>query len=164
MKLVTVSLIAVVMLALQNPGISQAPPRPHMQIPDKFTNLQVLPKNISKEELVNTMRMFSRSLGTRCDACHVMSEDKADFASDQKDNKNAARNMMKMVRDININYMPKLEPLPGEEKEDKKGVNCWTCHRGHKEPEEGPPADEHGQNGPPRPQQEEHDDEHEHEK
>jgi hypothetical protein len=161
MRLITGLVLALLLVGIQDKASSQAPPSPHMQIPDKFTNLQVLPKDISKEKLVNTMRMFSRSLGTRCDTCHVMSEDKADFASDQKDNKNAARNMMKMVRDINANYMPKLEPLPGEEKEDNKGVNCWTCHRGHKEPEEGPPADEKGQNGPPRPQQQEHEDEHE---
>jgi len=52
-----------------------------------------------------------------------------------------------MVRDIDKKYMPKLQPLPGEEKK-QTSVNCWTCHRGHKEPEQGPPTEEHHE-GPP---------------
>ncbi len=35
------------------------------QIPDKFTNLKVLPKDISKGELVGIMRAFSGALGVR---------------------------------------------------------------------------------------------------
>jgi hypothetical protein len=119
-----------------------------MQLPDKFTNLQVLPKDISKEDLVNTMRLFSRSLGVRCDHCHEVSEEHQDWASDKKDAKNAARNMMKMVQEINANFMPKFEPLPGEEKK-QTGVNCWTCHRGQKEPAQGPPPEEHREGPPP---------------
>jgi len=118
-------------------------------LPDKFTNLQVLPKDISKDDLVNTMRLFARSLGVHCDHCHEeIGEDRVDWASDKKDAKNAARNMMKMVHAINANYMPKLEPLPGEEAK-QKGVNCWTCHRGEKEPAEGPPPEEHREGPPP---------------
>jgi len=129
---------------------SQAPAqaqRTRRQLPDKFTNLQVLPKGISKEQLVDTMRLFSRSLGVHCDHCHEVSEQSADWASDKNENKLAARTMLKMVRDINANYMPKSEPLPGEQSGDK--VNCWTCHRGQKEPAEGPPAEEHREGPPP---------------
>jgi thioredoxin reductase len=45
------------------------------QIPDKFTNLKVLPKDISKQELQSTMRGFAFALGVRCEHCHV--EEKA---------------------------------------------------------------------------------------
>jgi len=125
-------------------------PRKRPQLPDKFTNLQVLPKNISKDQLVSTMRLFSRSLGVHCDFCHEVSETSQNWASDKKDEKNAARNMMKMVHDINTNFMPKLEPLPGEEMK-QANVNCWTCHRGQKEPAQGPPAEEEHHQGPPPP-------------
>ncbi|MGZ4816765.1 MAG: c-type cytochrome [Terriglobales bacterium] len=146
----TVTIAAVVLIASVRPAVSQAPqqePRHRMPIPDKFTNLQVLPKDIPKDDLVQTMRTFSRSLGVRCDFCHEFQDDNPDFASDKKDEKNAARNMMRMVYDINTNYMPKLQPLPGEEKK-QTGVNCWTCHRGEKQPAEGPPPEEHHE-GPP---------------
>ena len=126
----------------------QPPQQRRMPLPDKFTNLQVLPKDISKDDLVATMRLFSHSLGVHCDFCHEVSETSHDWASDRKDEKNAARNMMKMVHEVNTHYMPKLEPLPGEEKK-QANVNCWTCHRGHKEPEQGPPPEEHRQGPPP---------------
>ena len=41
------------------------------QIPDKFTNLKVLPKDIAKRDLVETMRSFSMALGVTCQHCHV---------------------------------------------------------------------------------------------
>lgn len=143
-----------VLLVLTACSLSSAaqtpPPRRRPQLPDKFTNLQVFPKDISKDKLVDAMRLFSRSLGVHCDHCHEeVSEDKVDWASDKKEAKNAARAMMKMVHEINTNYMPKSEPLPGEEKEHENHVNCWTCHRGQKEPAEGPPAEEH-RDGPPQ--------------
>ena len=152
MRLILVTSLAILLMATVEPAFSQAPPqeqRHRMPIPDTFTNLQVLPKDISKDDLVGIMRTFSRSLGVRCDFCHEFNDDKPDFASDKKDEKNAARNMMRMVGDINKNYMPKLQPLPGEEKK-QTGVNCWTCHRGQKQPAQGPPPEEH-QEGPPPP-------------
>jgi Photosynthetic reaction centre cytochrome C subunit len=163
MRRFTVPVMSVFVVLLTLPTFAQAPapPRRRPQLPDKFTNLQVLPKDISKDKLVDTMRLFSRSLGVHCDHCHEATEDHADWASDKKDAKNAARTMMKMVNDINTNFMPKTEPLPGEEKEDAKHVNCWTCHRGQKEPAEGPPAEEHRE-GPQQPQEREHEDERPH--
>jgi hypothetical protein len=41
------------------------------QIPDKFTNLQVLPKDVAKRELVAAMRGIASDLGVRCAHCHV---------------------------------------------------------------------------------------------
>ena len=41
------------------------------QLPDKFTNLKVLPKDISKAELQSTMRGFAFALNVRCEHCHV---------------------------------------------------------------------------------------------
>ena len=44
------------------------------QIPDRFTNLQVLPEDIPRDSLVSLMRSFTFATGLRCDGCHVMGE------------------------------------------------------------------------------------------
>ncbi|HEX3155425.1 MAG TPA: hypothetical protein VHV32_12410, partial [Candidatus Angelobacter sp.] len=41
------------------------------QIPDKFTNLQVLSKETPKAELVSIMRTYAGDLGVRCGFCHT---------------------------------------------------------------------------------------------
>src|SRR5919202_4175897 len=42
-----------------------------MQIPEKFENLKVLPKDIPRDTLVQVMRTFAMSLGVRCTYCHA---------------------------------------------------------------------------------------------
>lgn len=103
------------------------------QIPDKFTNLQVLPKDISKDELVSTMRGFASGLGVRCTHCHVggTATDLTGmkFESDDKKEKKIARAMMAMVREINGPLLKKTgieNPVP---------VKCATCHHGVMRPE-----------------------------
>lgn len=56
----------------QTPPAQQmpAPGAPRWQPPDP-TNLQVLPKDIPKAQLVQTMRGFAMGLGVRCEHCHV---------------------------------------------------------------------------------------------
>ena len=62
--------------------------RAEAQIPDTFTNLQVLPKDTSKAELTSTMRRFAFALGVRCEYCHVENADKKfDYATDDKQEK-----------------------------------------------------------------------------
>lgn len=103
------------------------------QIPDKFTNLQMLPKDIGKGELVGTMRDFASALGQRCNYCHVGenldSLEGYDFASDEPEHKRVARVMMQMVDEINRTLLPKIGKEPTHK------VTCVTCHRGIKEPE-----------------------------
>ena len=41
------------------------------QVPDEYTNLKVLPKDIGKRELLGTMKSFAGALGMRCSDCHV---------------------------------------------------------------------------------------------
>ena len=41
------------------------------QPPAAPTNLQVLPKDISREELIATMRGYTAGLGVQCNYCHV---------------------------------------------------------------------------------------------
>ncbi len=122
-------LVALAALCLALPATTRA------QIPTKFKNLKVLPKDISRRELMETMRGFAGGLGVRCSACHVGEEGKPlstyDFASDKKAMKRDARVMLRMVRTINGDYLAKL---PQRDTPNVK-VTCNTCHRGVRRPE-----------------------------
>lgn len=99
------------------------------QMPDKFTNLQVLPKDIGKEDLMQVMRNFSFATGLRCEGCHVQKADKKiDFPLDDKEQKKTARVMWKMVMAINGDYIDKLGKANPNE------VRCVTCHHGISQP------------------------------
>lgn len=103
------------------------------QLPDKFTNLKILPKTIAKDDLVSTMRGFSVGLGVRCNYCHSeMDSTKGkgmDWASDAKKEKTIARNMMTMVAAINKSYIAKAGI------ESPAQVRCITCHHGVQVPQ-----------------------------
>src|ERR1700730_6925081 len=101
------------------------------QFPHKFTDLKVLPKDISKHEMESTMRGFAFALGVRCGDCHV--EKKApdhglDFAADDKDAKKTARLMLQMVAAINHDYISKVSKTPPNAATIR--VQCVTCHHG----------------------------------
>jgi hypothetical protein len=139
-KKVLVVLILIIGCAMPNqPGpVTTAAP------PSEFKNLQVLPRNITRDELLATMRGFTRGLGVRCDHCHVVTatqpRQEFDFPSDTKENKRAARGMLRMVMEINRTLIPRALQAAGERVEEgEQFVTCWTCHRGHEEPEEPPP-------------------------
>jgi hypothetical protein len=126
---------------------------------EKPKNLKVLPKDITHEELMKTMHDYNRALGVHCDFCHAHSKadpSKMDFASDEKEEKETARDMYKMMMKINKKYF--------KAGKDEKGnvmlsVGCYTCHNGHKEPVEAPagpdmkggPQGAPGQGTPPPP-------------
>ena len=105
------------------------------QIPDTFTNLNVLPKDIKKQELVGVMRSFSGALGVRCTHCHVGENpadlSSVDFASDAKDTKKIAREMMKMSGEVNSILARNI----GSMRPDPVQVRCVTCHHGLPKPE-----------------------------
>jgi hypothetical protein len=101
--------------------------------PDSLLNLKVFPKSTPVMDLVGTMRNFAGGLGVRCQFCHVGEEGKPlgtfDFASDEKRTKKVAREMIRMVQEINR----RLDTLP-ERKQDGLQVSCITCHRGVSRP------------------------------
>ena len=96
------------------------------QIPDEFTNLQILPKDIKKGDLVLMMRNMAGGLGVRCNHCHVGPDNLQgmDFATDEIDSKKVAREMMKMVQTINGTYLKGLDTGRSHVQE----VKCITCH------------------------------------
>ena len=103
----------------------------------EFHNLQVLPQNITHDQLIATMRTFAGSLGVRCDHCHVPlpegPKEHFDFPNDSKPEKAAARLMIRMTQNINGQYISRLH-------ESDASVVCFTCHHGKSVPEmQAPP-------------------------
>ena len=110
------------------PSLSEA------QIPTEFTNLRVLPEDITPDDLLNVMRGFSLELGVRCQYCHVggdgISFEGVEFPSDDDPDKRKARFMLRMVNNLNNNVLP----LIPERDEPSVEITCKTCHRGAPKP------------------------------
>src|ERR1043166_9977439 len=104
--------------AAQQPGSAGAT-RPKLEV------LQSLPE----AQLFPLMNLIGTSLGVRCDHCHVQANPDLSrtpsnvggwvWDRDDKAPKRLAREMMKMVVDLNTSR------FGGEAK-----VTCFTCHRG----------------------------------
>ncbi len=90
-------------------------------------NIKVL-NGLPESQLIPVMNFFSASMGRRCNYCHVNNQGQWDYASDAKPEKAAAREMVKLVMDINkTTERLKLDP-----------VSCYTCHRGRTSPQSIP--------------------------
>jgi photosynthetic reaction center cytochrome c subunit len=103
--------------------------------PDSLVNVKVIPKNTPVIQVIGMMRNFAGALGVRCQFCHVGQEGQPlssfDFAKDEKRTKLTARQMMRMVEEINH----RLDTLPEHEKMmSHVEVTCQTCHRGVNRP------------------------------
>lgn len=85
-------------------------------------NIKVL-TGMPQSQLLPAMNFISASLGVWCTYCHVNKDDKWDFVSDEKPEKSSAREMIKMVQNINKTTF-KGSPA----------VSCYTCHRGKTSP------------------------------
>jgi photosynthetic reaction center cytochrome c subunit len=90
-----------------------APPQPTQPAEQVFENIQVL-KGIPAGDLQGAMSFIASSLGVDCDYCHQQ-----DFGLDKEPAKLRAREMIRMVRQIN------QESFHGQ-----NVVNCFTCHQG----------------------------------
>jgi hypothetical protein len=108
-----------------------------------FKNLQVLPKDISKDSLDHVMHTFTKSLGVKCMFCHVHTGDDFrsgwDMASDDKPEKNTARYMLKMTKGINATY---FNFNNSTQTDTINAVTCITCHRGIPHPDKDDIADQ----------------------
>ena len=90
-------------------------------------NIKVL-TGMPESQLIPVMNFFAASMGRRCNYCHVNNQGQWDYASDDKPEKSAAREMVKLVMDINkTTGRLKLDP-----------VSCYTCHRGRTSPQSIP--------------------------
>src|SRR4051812_15555434 len=96
--------------------------------PPAMTNLQIIPKDTPREQVLATMQQFTQALGVQCNYCHVLEGrgGRIDMASDEKPTKKAARGMMTLAREINT----KLPDAIGKSADTTTRVGCATCHRG----------------------------------
>lgn len=114
------------------------------------TNLKVLPKDLTGQQVRDIMEVWEGSLGGHCNTCHAADpknigpngRPRLNFADDSKPEKATARLMFTMMEDINKSYLKKLDDSPK--------ITCGTCHRGHLDPEPFViPPEEHGPPPPP---------------
>src|ERR1700744_2949522 len=99
-------------------------PEPH------YTNLKVLPKDISSKDLNKIMvDDFEDGLGVACNFCHAANKTNGeiDFASDAKPEKEMARSMMRMTMGINKKYFMVKHPMIAT---NALTITCTTCHNG----------------------------------
>lgn len=91
-----------------------------------FRNIQLL-KSVPAANLLAIMDIgYNQSLGVDCAHCH----NPENWASEEKPQKQIARDMSAMVREINERH---LRSIPGLESETPL-VNCTTYHRWQKKP------------------------------
>lgn len=144
----TVYAVFAVAASAQTPA-SQQPPageaHHHHHDEPAPTNLKVLPKDMTGEQVHELMHKWEASLGAECSTCHAADpknigpngKPRLNYADDSKPEKNTARLMYKMVEDINKNYVSMVE-------NSGVGVSCGTCHRGHLDPPIfTPPKEDH---------------------
>lgn len=127
-KLVVIVALAGV-VTITSVAATKAPEQPH------YTNLKVLPKNISSKELQSIMADdFEDALGVSCGFCHASNKDGhgLDFASDSKPEKEITRTMMRMTLGINKRYLKLKHPQIGNA---ALIVSCNTCHKGQPFPD-----------------------------
>lgn len=97
-----------------------------------FQNLQVLPEDISRDELRATMDGFADQLDVKCSFCHVSD----DYPNDEKEHKQIARRMLRLVMFMRDNASEYFKDGMNPQE-----INCWSCHRGRSEPEQWVPAE-----------------------
>jgi hypothetical protein len=84
-----------------------------------FKNITVL-RGIPVDEFMGTMGVFSAALGLSCEDCHTASSNNwANYAQDVSPRKAMARQMVRMMADINKQHFG-----------GRQVVTCFTCHRG----------------------------------
>jgi outer membrane lipoprotein-sorting protein len=125
--LLSLGCVGVIVSAENEPiwSVRQQAPPPEKTVEQVQKNIQVL-KGLPQSQLGPVMNYVSVSLGVKCTFCHVNKDGNWDFAADEKPEKATAREMIKMVLNINkTNFKGVTE------------VGCNTCHRGRTNPASG---------------------------
>ena len=108
-------LLSVALVGGQAPTAAQN----QMLAENVFKNITVL-RGIPVDEFMGTMGVFSAALGLSCEDCHTASSnDWANYAQDVSPKKAMARQMVRMMADINKQHFG-----------GRQVVTCFTCHRG----------------------------------
>lgn len=112
------------------PAQQPAAPAQRRPIPQP-TNLKVLPRDMTGQQVIAIMRNFSGDLGVQCGYCHAKdpATGRNNFASDANPMKDRARVMIKMANAINSEYLTQLTDPKAQ-----NPVTCGTCHQGMAKP------------------------------
>lgn len=108
---------AFVVMAIAAGAQSQLP-SPEKKSGEVFKNLKVL-NDTPSDLLLPSMEFITSSLGVHCEYCHV----EKTFEKDDKKPKQTAREMMRMVQEINSTRF-----------QGRQEVTCYSCHRGSPKP------------------------------
>jgi photosynthetic reaction center cytochrome c subunit len=129
LKMAAVSLaLSALLVLLTNRSSANASLAPQEKTVEQVQkNIKVL-NGMPQSQLIPVMNFIAASLGRRCNFCHVNRSGQWDYASDEKTEKNTAREMIKMVLDLH------KQKFPGAEE-----ISCYTCHRGQSHPTSFPP-------------------------
>ena len=117
-------------------GMRTPPPPP--------TNLKVLPKDLTGQQVRDVMRKWESDTGAECEECHTADPVKKqpngrpmmNYADDSKPEKQIARLMFTMTEGLKADQLKKAAalntaadaPVPAE-------FTCGSCHRGKLNPE-----------------------------
>ncbi len=118
--------------ARQSPNITAAADTaPAHGASRKPTNLKVLPRSMSGDEIDKLMHRDKQDLGVPCGYCHEENTQtkQIDFASDENPTKEIARVMIKMNDDINTQYLAQLG-----DRRYAEPFTCGNCHQGQVDP------------------------------
>ena len=134
----------------QPPPAGNPPGEEHDHTHAAPTNLKVLPKTLTGDQVHEIMEGWEAALGAHCNTCHTPDPNnigpngrpRLNYADDSKPEKSTARLMFRMTEDINKNYVSMIDNSGA-------AVTCGTCHRGHLGPE---PFAAPGEDGPRPPQ------------
>jgi hypothetical protein len=141
--LLTAALFAAVTVAQAPQAVPPQPPAAGGPAPEQHehnhpapTNLKVLPKTLTGEQVHEIMEQWEAALGAHCNTCHTPDPNnigpngrpRLNYADDSRPEKATARLMYKMTLDINENYVSMVDSSGAP-------VTCGTCHRGHLGPE-----------------------------
>jgi hypothetical protein len=141
MTVLTVAFAALVGASIYAQGQQQQqqPPPPAGQQGARVPqNLQVLPKDMTFQQVQQTMRTFTAGLGVECSHCHVGSQQER--AKDDNPKKAIARKMIAMTLAINKDLLKDVgEPAAAGTAK----VTCFTCHRGAIKPLTAPAGGGH---------------------
>jgi hypothetical protein len=104
------------------PPVAQVPPQ-EKTVGQTGKNIKVL-NGLPQTQLYPAMRFMAASLGFQCGSCHVIRNGWIDAAADDNPEKQTAREMIKMVVEMNQTYF-----------QGNPTVSCYTCHRGNRSPQ-----------------------------
>lgn len=133
--MVPMLLVVAALIVLTNVGVAHESPTQdaaaNRQSDEKtagqvFKNIRVL-NDLPQSQIYPVMRFMAASLGFQCGNCHVIRNGFIDASLDDKPEKQTARQMIKMVIEINKTTF-----------QGNTVVSCYTCHRGNRSPQGAP--------------------------